>query len=116
MANQPAAENKEEKVTSKISLDGIEEGSDQWKHKKKLLAQEAKRKKNAIVEDQWIEMQRDASKKGPKVIIKKRMKNGNVHSFYLGRFTRGGKEAIAAYAQKGVYVNGQPPKVQAEEK
>lgn len=108
MANKPAAENEE--VSPKLSLEGVEEGSDQYKHKKKLLREDAKRKKNAIVVEEWIEVQKDASKKGEKVRLKKRMKNGNVHTFYLGRMLKGGKEAILAYAAKGVFVDRKPPK------
>lgn len=110
MANQPAAENKEEVISPKLSLEGLEEGSPAWKHKKKLLEQEAKRKKGSVVTEQWIETQKDASKKGEKVRLKKRLKNGNVHTFYLGRYLKGGKEAIQAYAMKGVFVNKIPPK------
>jgi hypothetical protein len=98
MAEQPA----QEKISSKLSLEGLEEGSPLYKHRKKLIIEEAKRKKNSVVVDEWTEYAHSNHDKGGKCYLKKRMKNGNVHCLYLGRLKRGGKEAMEAYKLKGV--------------
>lgn len=112
MANQPAAENQE--VSGKLTLEGLEPGSPQYEHKMNLIREEEERKKNAVVVDEWIEHHIDKNhSKGGKVLLKKRLRGqklgksylpGSVHTYYLGRYHRGGKEAIEAYAKKGVTV------------
>lgn len=58
----------------------------QHKHQEKILKQDALRKKKNTVSEEWVEIRRDSlHKKGGKVSIAKRMKNGNVHRMYLGR-------------------------------
>ena len=113
MANSPAAESE---INSKLSLDGIEPGTDQYRHTKRLIKEQEFIKANTGVEDQWIEHHIDTSHpKGGKVILKKKMKDvrdkkgkllrsGATYSFYLGRFKKGGKDAIQAYKLKGVEV------------
>lgn len=89
----------------KVGLEDLEPGSAQWRTKKKILADEAKRKKLSVVVDQWIEYHHtNASEKGGKCLLKKQMANGNVYSFYLGRLRKGGAGAIQAFQQKGVRV------------
>lgn len=74
-------------------------------HRVKLIKQDEERKANAVVKKQWIEVMPDRmSKFGGKVILLSQMGNGNVHSYYLGRHGKGGKEAIDAYKKKGVQV------------
>ncbi len=89
----------------KVGLEDLEPGSAQWRTKKKILADEAKRKKLSVVVDQWTEYHHtNVTAKGGKCLLKKRMANGNVHSFYLGRLKRGGASAIQAFSQKGVRI------------
>jgi hypothetical protein len=85
-------------------LDEAELGSPQYEHKKKLLKEDAKRKKDSVIVDRWIENPHDSHPKGGKVTLKTQMKNGNVHSHYLGRYRTVGKDAIDAYRKKGVSV------------
>lgn len=99
MADQPARK----KDDPTLSLSGVEPGSLEYQHKMRLLREEEERKKNAVVREQWIETHGDSHHpKGVKCVLKKRMKNGNVHSLYLGRYLRGGKDLIAKYAEKGI--------------
>lgn len=101
MANTPAAE--EKKVSPHVSIEGLEEGTPQYKHALKLIREEKKRQKNAVVVEQWTEVHIDnRHKKGGKCLLLKQMKSGNVHSFYLGRYKNGGKDAVDAFAKKGV--------------
>lgn len=89
----------------KTELAGLEEGSPEYKHKMKLIREEARRKKNAVVVDSWIEVQPDPTHTGGgKVRLRKRMKSGNVHTLYLGRWKRGGREIVEAYKVKGIPV------------
>lgn len=86
-----------------VKLDELEVGSPQWYTKKKILREEALRKKKTGVKDSWLEYHHtNANEKGGKVLMKKRLENGNVHSFYLGRLEKGGRQAIQAYGLKGV--------------
>ena len=106
MANA-RAENQKQDIPdlSKVPLESLEQGSPQYKDKKRIIKEEQLRKKNSVVEAQWIEYHHtSAHEKGGKVLLKKKMRNGNVHSLYLGRLKKGGKDAAMAYKQKGVEV------------
>lgn len=110
------AETREIANLDKVRLDELEQGSPQWKQKKKLIAEEEWRKKNSVVAEQWIEYHHNSSSsKGGKVLLKKKMKDivdrngkvlkaGGTYSQYLGRLKKGGLDAIHTYAKKGVKV------------
>ena len=111
MANQPA-----QKTDKSLSLEGIEPGSPHYEHKKKLIAEEEERKRNSgVVVEQWIEIQNENHPKGAKVRLIKRMadwkdedgkviRRGSTHRLYLGRWLKGGREAVAAYKAKRIFV------------
>lgn len=99
MAEKPAAEIEN---MDKVKLAELEPGSPEYEHKKKLIREEKLRKKNSVVLRQWTEYHHRDHDKGGKCLLKKQMKNGNVHSFYLGRLKKGGKGALEAFFKKGV--------------
>jgi hypothetical protein len=73
-------------------------------HKQKLIQEEKNRRKNAVVVEQYLKLYPDYKHpKGSKVCLCKRMKNGNVHSAYLGR-SKLIEDIIADYKKKGLKI------------
>ena len=103
MAEASAERKETNRINSSVSLEGLDEGSPQYKHTKRLIQEEKRRKKSSVVVEQWIEVHVDhRHTKGGKVRLFKKMNNGNTHSLYLGRYKAGGKEAIEAFKLKGI--------------
>jgi hypothetical protein len=89
----------------RVKLDALVPGSPQWHLKRKLIKEEQLRKKNARVVHEWLEYHHtNAHKKGGKCLHKKRMANGTVHSFYLGRLNKGGLGMLQAFVKKGLKI------------
>jgi hypothetical protein len=92
-------------MANKPELREDQEVTPEHLHKLKLIDEEKKRKKSAVVKKQWIEVYQDRNSKfGGKVLLMSQMANGNVHSYYLGRQKKGGDDAIRTYKAKGVQV------------
>ena len=75
----------------------------QHEHKRKLIAETEERKKNNPVIQTFIKVMPDNHKKGGKVRLLKRMKNGNVHSLYLGRYHQV-TDLLAKFKEKGIKI------------
>ena len=62
------------------------ETTPQYRQKKKYIEQEKKRKNSLRVTHTWVELTPDKTHKfGGKVVLRRQLNNGNVHTIYLGR-------------------------------
>lgn len=72
-----------------LATDKDEDTTPQFKHQKKLIEEETKRQKHSVVVESWVEIFHEpTNKKGGKVRLCQRMKNGNVYRTLLGRKTQ----------------------------
>lgn len=129
MANEPAQneETKDEvvatpppakktgKVSPKLSLEGIDESTPQYRHIKRLIDEEAARKRRSVPAERYIEILRmPTHHKGDKVRLVTRMEDwkdangnivrkGNLHRVYLGRSSQL-KGVLQKYKEQGLKV------------
>lgn len=72
-----------EKTTEQLAQ---EVGTVQHQDRLKRAAEREQRKKLSVIKEEWVEITPDKRhRNGGKVLLKRRLVNGNVHSVYVGR-------------------------------